>query len=740
MPATVIVGLQWGDEGKGKTTDFLAEQVAMVVRYQGGDNAGHTVVLGDEVFKLQLSRRASSTRTSPRVIGPGVVVNPATLIGELDMLDRARHRHRSVRVSRSAHVIMPYHVALDGAMEARLDGDEGRARPTAGSARPTPTGRGASVCAWRTCSTGHVCAAAGAGPARQERCCSRCAGAEPFEVEPLVDAGDRRGASASRPHLDRHDLARPGGAAPRRARPARGRPGHAPRPRPRELPVRHLVEPGRRRSLHRRRDRAAPGRRGHRRDEGLRDAGRLRAVPDGARTTTIGAGIAERGHEFGTTTGRPRRVGWFDAVPLRYAVAVNSVSSIMLNKLDILSGLERIRLCVAYEIDGRRVETLAVVRRGARPGDARSTSGSRAGPSRSTTSGRWPTCPRTARRYVDRARGAAGVPDRARVGRAGADPDDRAGLAADAPPSDRARRAVASEPGADGRACHAVMPTRILDRRRWRPRARARLEAGRRAGREPGRRRAGQRGDRRRAAGRCLRDVDPLDPGCGRRARPRSTSAELVVIGPEAPLAAGVADALGTPASPSSGRPGPPRGSRRARRSATRWPRRPASGWPRPRRSATASRRRPRVRGRARGGRRGVVVKADGLAAGKGVVGLRRRWPGRGRDRRALLGRARPASRRATRAGRRGAPVRAARRASSRVRRPARGGAARPRATTSACATATAARTPAAWAPTRPVAGPPEPRPPASSRDPPADPRRARPPRDAVPRRSCTPA
>ena len=71
----------------------------------------------------------------------------------------------------------------------------------------------------------------------------------------------------------------------------------------------------------------------------------------------VGAGIAARGHEFGTVTGRPRRVGWFDAVPLRYAVAVNSVSSIMLNKLDILSGLDRVRLCVAYELDGRRVET-----------------------------------------------------------------------------------------------------------------------------------------------------------------------------------------------------------------------------------------------------------------------------------------------------------------------------------------------------------------------------------------------
>ena len=87
MPATVIVGLQWGDEGKGKTTDFLAEQTAMVVRYQGGDNAGHTVVLRRRGVQAPARpRRASSIRTSSSVIGNGVVVNPVTLIDELDML------------------------------------------------------------------------------------------------------------------------------------------------------------------------------------------------------------------------------------------------------------------------------------------------------------------------------------------------------------------------------------------------------------------------------------------------------------------------------------------------------------------------------------------------------------------------------------------------------------------------------------------------------------------------------
>ena len=124
----------------------------------------------------------------------------------------------------------------------------------------------------------------------------------------------------------------------------------------------------------------------------------------------IGAGIAARGHEFGTVTGRPRRVGWFDAVPLRYAVAVNSVSSIMLNKLDILSGHRHdppVRRLRARRPAGRDV---AVERRGALAGDARSTTSSTAGPSRSTTSARWPTCPENARRYVSAIETHAGVP------------------------------------------------------------------------------------------------------------------------------------------------------------------------------------------------------------------------------------------------------------------------------------------------------------------------------------------
>src|SRR5215210_384865 len=112
MPATVICGLQWGDEGKGKATDLLARSVSHVVRYQGGDNAGHTIVLGDDVFKLHLVPSGVLYGHITPVIANGVVVNPRTLLEEMTMLEGRGIDTSRVRVSQSAHVIMPYHVAL----------------------------------------------------------------------------------------------------------------------------------------------------------------------------------------------------------------------------------------------------------------------------------------------------------------------------------------------------------------------------------------------------------------------------------------------------------------------------------------------------------------------------------------------------------------------------------------------------------------------------------------------------
>lgn len=353
MPATVIVGLQWGDEGKGKTTDFLAEQVSMVVRYQGGDNAGHTVVSGNEVFKLRLTPSGVLYPHITSVIGNGVVVNPVTLIDEFDMLTSRGIDVSRVRVSRSAHVIMPYHVALDRANETRL-----------GGAKVGTTGRGIGPTygdrAWRL-------------GLRMEDLLDRDIlrerisralpdknlllanlGADTFDVEPLVDEAAGWGARL-RDHLDDTTWL---------VQAALGRGEHVllEGAQGTLLDLDHGSYPFVTSSNPVAGGACTGGGIGPLQvDEviGVMKAYSTR-VGSGPYPTEldddIGAGIAERGHEFGTVTGRPRRVGWFDAVPLRYAVAVNSVSSIMLNKLDILSGIPTIQLCVAYEIDGRRVD------------------------------------------------------------------------------------------------------------------------------------------------------------------------------------------------------------------------------------------------------------------------------------------------------------------------------------------------------------------------------------------------
>jgi len=354
MPATVIVGLQWGDEGKGKTTDFLAEQVAMVVRYQGGDNAGHTVVAGDEVLKLHLVPSGVLYPHITSVIGTGVVVNPATLIGELDMLAARGIDTSRVRVSRAAHVTMSYHVALDRANESRL-----------GPAKVGTTGRGIGPTygdrAWRLGLRMEDLLDRGALRERLERVLPdknailAAMGNGTFEIEPLVDEAAAWG-ERLRGHLDDATWLVQGALARGEHVLLEGAQGTL-------LDLDHGSYPFVTSSSAVAGGACTGGGIGPLQVDEVMGVMKAYATRVGSGpfptelTDEIGEGIASRGNEVGTTTGRRRRVGWFDAVPLRYAVAVNSVSSIMLNKLDILSGVPTIRLCVAYEIDGRRVET-----------------------------------------------------------------------------------------------------------------------------------------------------------------------------------------------------------------------------------------------------------------------------------------------------------------------------------------------------------------------------------------------
>ena len=316
MPATVVVGLQWGDEGKGKAVDLLAGSVDMVVRYQGGDNAGHTVVIGEEVFKLHLVPSGVLHEHITPVIGSGVVVNPRDAPPRDGRCSPSRGIDPSrIRVSRAAHVIMPYHVALDGAAEARLSGSElGTTRRGIGPAYADRAWR-AGVRMGDLLDPSASCAhGSRASCPSGTRSSTRRTGCPGFDLEALVDRGRSPGAPA-----------RAGTSPTRRAWSRR-----------RCAAERHVILEGAQGTL-------------LDLDHGTYPyVTSSNPVAGGACTgggvgplqidqvigvikaysTRVGSGpfptelddetgrhLLEKGHEFGTTTGRRRRCGWLDCGP-----------------------------------------------------------------------------------------------------------------------------------------------------------------------------------------------------------------------------------------------------------------------------------------------------------------------------------------------------------------------------------------------------------------------------------------
>ncbi|HMJ81319.1 MAG TPA: adenylosuccinate synthase [Candidatus Dormibacteraeota bacterium] len=354
MPATVVVGLQWGDEGKGKTTDLLAGSVSHVVRYQGGDNAGHTIMLGDEVFKLHLVPSGVLYPHITPVIGNGVVVNPQTLLDEMATLEARGVSCGRVRVAGAAHVIMPYHVALDGAMEARLAGSElGTTHRGIGPAYADRAWR-IGIRIWDLLDPPGLRDRLARILPDKNAVLTGTYGLPPFDLDELhlraVSWGQRLA-----PHVcDTTALVQAALAAGEHVL-LEGAQGTL-------LDLDHGTYPYVTSSNPVAGGACTGGGVGPLQVDqviGVMKAYATR-VGSGPFPTElddpIGQHLLERGREFGTTTGRRRRCGWFDAVPLRYVVAVNSVSSIMLNKLDILSGLPEVRLCVAYRLDGAVTE------------------------------------------------------------------------------------------------------------------------------------------------------------------------------------------------------------------------------------------------------------------------------------------------------------------------------------------------------------------------------------------------
>ena len=354
MPATVICGLQWGDEGKGKATDLLADRVSTVVRYQGGDNAGHTVVIGDQVFKLHLVPSGVLHPHITPVIGAGVVVNPRTLLEEMAMLNERGISTDKLRVSRAAHAIMPYHVALDGAREtAAATGAIGTTKRGIGPAYGDRSAR-TGVRMGDLLDPALLRQRLEVALAEKNAVLRHVYDASTFELEELLNQAIAWG-EALRPHItDTTSLVQDALAAGEHVL-LEGAQGTL-------LDIDHGTYPFVTSSSPIAGGATTGGGVGPLQIDNV--IGVLKAystrVGSGPLPTElhddVGDHLVRVGREFGTTTGRQRRCGWLDLVPLRHATRVNSANSLMLNKLDILTGLPELKVCVAYRIDGETTE------------------------------------------------------------------------------------------------------------------------------------------------------------------------------------------------------------------------------------------------------------------------------------------------------------------------------------------------------------------------------------------------
>jgi adenylosuccinate synthase len=371
MPGLVIVGAQWGDEGKGKVTDLLAERADAIVRFQGGNNAGHTIVRDGEEFKFHLIPSGILHSDKACVIGNGVVLDPRILLGEIDGLRRRGVDVNNLKISANAHLIMPYHVLLDTAGEVKLG------KLSLGTTRR------------------------GIGPCYADKALRLGIRVQDLLDEKILRAKIRTALEPKQQALrelsvQRRKLRKEAGEGDREA-------------------VEQAIEdaPDPRLDLHAMTEEHVSY--GHRLEPHIADTARLcwdtldagkTVIFEGAQATLldldhgtypfvtssnpiagsacVGAGVGptdidevwgvakayatrvgagpfpteledevgrhmvEQGHEFGTTTGRERRCGWLDLVALRYAVRLNRMTSLAITKLDVLSGLDPIRVAVRY--------------------------------------------------------------------------------------------------------------------------------------------------------------------------------------------------------------------------------------------------------------------------------------------------------------------------------------------------------------------------------------------------------
>ncbi len=354
MPAIVLLGAQWGDEGKGKATDILGDRVDYVVRYQGGNNAGHTVVIGDQKYALHLLPSGILSPNVVPVIGNGVVIDPAVLLEEIKGLNERGIDTSKLLISSNAHLITPYHRTIDKVSERFL-----------GKAKIGTTGRGI-------------------GPAYADKISrigirvqdlfdesileKKIEGALRDKNQVLTKVFNRKEMQAQeileeyrtyadilRPYIADTALLLNKALEQGKTVLLEGSQGTL-------LDVDHGTYPFVTSSN--------PTAGGACTGSGIGPTKIERVIGIvKAYTTRVGSGpfptelenedgekLRTIGHEYGTTTGRNRRCGWYDAPIARFAVRINGLTDFFLTKLDVLTGWEKIPVCVAYEIDGKRVE------------------------------------------------------------------------------------------------------------------------------------------------------------------------------------------------------------------------------------------------------------------------------------------------------------------------------------------------------------------------------------------------
>ncbi len=355
MANTILVGAQWGDEGKGKIIDYLTDSADIVVRSQGGNNAGHTIVLGGEKYVLHLIPSGILRKGKTCVIGNGVVLDPVALVGEIEGLrKRGVKVEKNLLISGGAHLVMPYHRALDEQREVLKGKNKiGTTKRGIGPAYGDKAARTGirladlmNTALFQTKLKARM---------KENNAVLESLGAKPISAK-KVEAAYLQAAEVLRPFVTNTVVYLHQAIARNKKMLFEGAQGTF-------LDIDHGTYP----FVTSSNTTAGGACTGsgvppHRMDTVL---GVIKAY-----TTRVGegpfpsedAGLSDRlhemGREFGATTGRARRCGWFDAVAVRYANMVNGIDELAITNLDGLDGVEKIKVCTAYKLDGRRITVL----------------------------------------------------------------------------------------------------------------------------------------------------------------------------------------------------------------------------------------------------------------------------------------------------------------------------------------------------------------------------------------------